>query len=202
MFPAGNIPLGAREDRCPARRRTIERSSFRRAEGWIARRGDFLLPAFVCFFGAFFAQAKKAEFPKLKKAQEKILQIRRFAGDGQCEGNGLPQPLAGLRNDDRRECISARRKTSSASLRSAPSPKGKAGSGRFIGDRTRASGRKHFKTKKILPFGRIFSFYMDLLAFISAQSVRERRTWRGFAPSDGPMMPRLSIWSMMRPARA
>ena len=112
MFPAGNIPLGAREDRCPARRRTIERSSFRRAEGWIARRGDFLLPAFVCFFGAFFAQAKKAEFPKLKKAQEKILQIRRFAGDGQCEGNGLPQPLAGLRNDDRRECISARRKTS------------------------------------------------------------------------------------------
>ena len=69
MFPGRNISLGARADRRPARRRMIERRCFQRAEGWIARRGDFFLPAFVCFFGAFFSQEKKAEFLKRKKAQ-------------------------------------------------------------------------------------------------------------------------------------
>ena len=69
MFPARNISLGARADRHPARQGMIERRGFRRAEGWIARRGDFSLPAFVCFFGAFFPQGKKAEFLNKKRAQ-------------------------------------------------------------------------------------------------------------------------------------
>ena len=64
MFPGPNISLGARADRRHARLGMIERRCFQRAEGWIARRGDFFLPAFVCFFGAFFSQEKKAEFLK------------------------------------------------------------------------------------------------------------------------------------------
>ena len=94
MFPARNISIGARADRRHARLGMIERRCFQRAEGWIARRGDFLLPAFVCFFGAFFSQEKKAEFLKLKIAQEITLQIRRFAGEGQCRGRGLPRRSA------------------------------------------------------------------------------------------------------------
>ena len=96
MFPARNISLEARADRQPARRRIIERKAFQRAEGWIARRGDFSLPAFVCFFGAFFSQEKKAEFLKRKKERSIALQIRRFAGDW-----------------NKRKYISARKKTSS-----------------------------------------------------------------------------------------
>ena len=94
MFPARNISIGARADRRHARLGMIERRCFQRAEGWIARRGDFFLPAFVCFFGAFFSQEKKAEFQKRKKAQEITLQIRRFAGEGQCRGRGLPRRSA------------------------------------------------------------------------------------------------------------
>jgi len=49
----------------------------------------FLSPPSCAFFRAFFAQAKKAEFPKQKRAESITRQIRRFAGDGSCRGHGL-----------------------------------------------------------------------------------------------------------------
>ena len=67
MFPERNISIGARQIGVDARRRMIERKQFRRAEGWIARRGDFSLPAFVCFFGAFFPQREESGVPKTEE---------------------------------------------------------------------------------------------------------------------------------------
>ena len=66
MFPARNIAIGARADRRPARRRIVERANLRRAEGWIARRGDFSLPAFVCFLWSFLCTSKESGVPKTK----------------------------------------------------------------------------------------------------------------------------------------
>ena len=65
VVPARNISIGARADRHPARRRIIERELFLRAEGWIARRGDFLLPAFVCFLWSFLCTSKESGVPEM-----------------------------------------------------------------------------------------------------------------------------------------
>ena len=54
-------------DRRHARRRMIERRSLRRAEGWIARRGDFSLPAFVCFLWSFLCTSKESGVPEIIK---------------------------------------------------------------------------------------------------------------------------------------
>ena len=72
MFPAQNISLGARADRRHARRRMLERIYFRRAEGWIARRGDFSLPAFVCFLWSLLCTSKESGVPKMTESKSNI----------------------------------------------------------------------------------------------------------------------------------
>ena len=57
----------SKADRRPARRRIIERRPFQRAEGWIARRGDFSLPAFVCFLWSFLCTSKESGVPEIIK---------------------------------------------------------------------------------------------------------------------------------------
>ena len=107
-FPARNISLGARADRrrcaagdCP------KEKTFGAQRGGSQGGEIFLSPPSCAFFGAFFAQAKKAEDLKRKKEQSITRQIRRFAGDGQCKGNGLPRAfhalgVADAGNTDRR----------------------------------------------------------------------------------------------------
>ena len=68
MFPERNISIGARADRRSARQRMIKRKDLRRAEGWIARRGDFLLPAFVCFLWSFLCTSKESGVPEIKES--------------------------------------------------------------------------------------------------------------------------------------
>ena len=100
VFPAGNISIGARQIGVLRGVGLSKEQTFGAQRGGSQGGEIFLSPPSCAFFGAFFAQAKKAEDLKRKKEQSITRQIRRFAGDGQCKGNGLPRAFHALAMTD------------------------------------------------------------------------------------------------------